>query len=297
MIFIINRSTNWVYFCRKQLNMKRILVPTDFSKFALEATKTAAQIAQKHHAELVFLHVVSLPTYESGILPYQENQNIAENLFILKLVKKNFETLFQNDFLRGIKCAEGISYSGVYDAITENSKKHDIDLIVMGTHGSSGVVNDYFIGSNTDKVIRNSSVPVIAVKEHKEGTDFKKILFAGDFSDALEKKFDFIRQFAQSYNAEMLLLHVVTKGDFYYTAPMTRIMEDFAKNQGLKDYSCHVFNAASVQEGITEFASMHEVDLIATITSGRRGLSRLLNGSVTEKVVNKGALPVLTVKV
>jgi nucleotide-binding universal stress UspA family protein len=57
-----------------------------------------------------------------------------------------------------------------------------------------------------------------------------------------------------------------------------------------------VFNAASVQEGINEFASMHDVDLIATITSGRKGLARLLNGSVTEKVINKVSLPVLTVK-
>ena len=276
--------------------MKRILVPTDFSKFALEAAKTAAHIAKKNEAELVFLHVVSLPSYETGILPYQDHQNIAENLFILKLVKKNFETLFQSDFLSDIKCAQAISYSGVYDAITENSQKHDIDLIVMGTHGSSGIVNDYFIGSNTDKVIRNSSVPVIAVKEHKADVEFKKILFAGDFSDALEKKFDFIQKFAQSYNAEMLLLHVVTKGDFYYTAPMTRLMEDFAKNRNLTNFSCYVFNAASVQEGINEFASMHDVDLIATITSGRKGLARLLNGSVTEKVINKVSLPVLTVK-
>jgi len=93
-----------------------------------------------------------------------------------------------------------------------------------------------------------------------------------------------------------MLLHVVTKGDFYYTAPMMKRIDEFAKKNNLKKYSCHVFNAESVQQGINEFAQLNHVDLIATITSGRRGLSRLLNGSVTEDVMHKVDLPVLTIK-
>jgi nucleotide-binding universal stress UspA family protein len=275
--------------------MNRILVPTDFSTFAFEASKTAAEIARKNNAELVFLHVVALPSYETGVLPYQDAQNIAENLFILKLVRKNFEKLFASNFLKGLKVVEAISYSAVYDSITENTDKHGIDLIVMGTHGTSGYINDYFIGSNTDKVIRKSSVPVMAVKTFQGGS-FNKILFAGDFSDSLEHNFDAIKSFAASYQAELLLLHVVTKGDFYYTAPMMHRIDDFAKKNDLKNYSCHVFNAESVQQGINEFAHMHQVDLIATITSGRSGLSRLLNGSVTQDVVHNVDLPVFTVK-
>jgi len=275
--------------------MKRILVPTDFSSFALDASKTAAEIAKKHDAEIIFLHVVALPSYETGVLPYQDAQNIAENLFILKLVRKNFEKLFASDFLKGVKVVEAISYSAVYDSITENTKKHGVDLIVMGTHGTSGYVNDYFIGSNTDKVIRKSEVPVIAVKSFSK-SDFKKVLFAGDFSDSLEKNFEPIKSFANSYDAEIMLLHVVTKGDFYYTAPMMKRIDEFAKKNNLNKYSCHVFNAESVQQGINEFAQLNGADLIATITSGRRGLSRLLNGSVTEDVLHKVELPVLTIK-
>jgi nucleotide-binding universal stress UspA family protein len=275
--------------------MKRILVPTDFSSFALDASKTAAKIARKNNAEIIFLHVVSLPSYESGVLPFQDAQNIAENLFILKLVRKNFEELFASDFLKGIKVVEAVSYSAVYDSITENTEKHGIDMIVMGTHGTSGYINDYFIGSNTDKVIRKSKVPVIAVKSYNDA-EFNKVLFAGDFSDSLEKNFEPIKDFANSYNAELMLLHVVTKGDFYYTAPMMKRIDEFAKKNNLKKYSCHVFNAESVQQGINEFAQLNDVDLIATITSGRRGLSRLLNGSVTEDVMHKVDLPVLTIK-
>jgi nucleotide-binding universal stress UspA family protein len=275
--------------------MKRILVPTDFSPYANDAAKTAADIAKKTGAELVFLHVVSFPVYESGVLPYQDYQDVAENLFILKLVKQNFERLLASDFLKGLTVVEAISYSGVFEAITDNVEKHGIDLIVMGTHGVSGYIDEFFVGSNTDKVIRKSKVPVIAVKSYAD-TNFDKILFAGDFSDSIEKNFSFIKSFVELYDAEILLLHVVTKGDFYYTAPMLKRMEGFAKKHELKKYSCHVFNAESVQQGINDFAQMNKVKLISTITSGRRGLSRLLNGSVTEEVVHKVSLPVLSVK-
>lgn len=275
--------------------MKRILVPTDFSNFAFEAAKTAADIARKTNAELVFLHVVTMPNYESGILPFQDNSDFSENLFIMKLVKQNFQKLLAADFLQGLKVAEAISYSGVYESITENIESHSIDLIVMGTHGASGYVNEFFIGSNTDKVVRKSTIPVIAVKSHGD-TNFDRVLFAGDFSDAMEKNFDFIKSFTELYNAEIMLLHVVTKGEFYYTVPMLKRIEDFAKSKALTNYSCHVFNAESIQTGINEFAQINQIKMITTITSGRKGLSRLLNGSITEDIMHAVSLPVLTVK-
>jgi nucleotide-binding universal stress UspA family protein len=275
--------------------MKRILVPTDFSNFAFEAAKTAADIAKKTNSELVFLHVVTMPNYESGVLPYQDNSDFSENLFILKLVKQNFQKLLAAEFLQGLKVTEAISYSSVYESITENIESHSIDLIVMGTHGASGYVNDFFIGSNTDKVVRKSTIPVIAVKSHGD-TNFDRVLFAGDFSDAMEKNFDFIKSFTELYSAEIMLLHVVTKGEFYYTVPMLKRIEDFAKNKALTNYSCHVFNAESIQTGINEFAQLNKIKLISTITSGRKGLSRLLNGSITEDIMHAVSLPVLTVK-
>lgn len=277
--------------------MKKILVPTDFSEFALNACKLAASIAKKTEAEVYFLHVATMPTYESGILPFQTQQDMAEGIHILKMIKKHFADLFAMDFLKGVKCIEAVSFDGVYESITDQAKKHGIDLIVMGTHGTSGFVSDYFIGSNTDKVVRMSEVPVIAIKDEVENNTFKHILFAGDFSEKIDQSFAPIKEFAELFDAKLELLHVVTKGEFFYTGPLTKRMNEFADSQGLKKYECHVFNAESVQTGINEFASMHDVDLICTVTSGRRGLALLFNGSVTTDIVNKVHRPVLTVKV
>ena len=279
-----------------EILMKKILVPTDFSPFAVNACKLAAKIARKTDAEVYFLHVVSMPTYESGILPFQNQQDMAEGLHILKTVKAHFAELFKQDFLAGIKCVEAVSFEGVYESITSQAKQNEIDLIVMGTHGTSGFVSDYFIGSNTDKVVRQSEVPVIAIKDEVKDPSFSNILFAGDFSEKIDKSFAPIKKFAEIFNSKLDLLHVVTKGEFFYTGPLTKRMNEFAEQQGLKDYTCHVFNAESVQTGINEFAAMHDADMICTVTSGRRGLALLFNGSVTTDIVNKVNRPVMTVK-
>src|SRR5690554_6999154 len=137
--------------------MKKILVPTDFSEYALNAAKLAANLAKKFDARIYFLHVVSMPVYETGIIPGQSQQDIAEGLFILKKVKMDFQELLSQDFLEGVNVAKAIQYDGVYESIVKQAKENDIDLIVMGTHGSSGYVNDFFIGSNTDKIDRKST--------------------------------------------------------------------------------------------------------------------------------------------
>tara|TARA_B100000508_G_scaffold137355_1_gene131707 strand:- start:236884 stop:237726 length:843 start_codon:yes stop_codon:yes gene_type:complete len=276
--------------------MKKILVPTDFSKYALNAAKLAADIARKFDARLYFVHVVDIPTYETGVIPGQSQQDIAEGLFILKKAKKDFKELMSQDFLSGINVAEGIQFGGVYESTVEQAEKHGIDLIVMGTHGSSGYVNDFFVGSNTDKIVRLSKIPVLTDKDEVKDPSFKKVVFASDFDDGVETSFRNIVKITDFFSAHVDLVRIITRDDFYYSGPMLDIMEDFAKKEGLKDFDCHVFSADSVQTGINEFAQRVNADIITTVTQGRRGLARLFNGSKTSDVIKSSPLPVMTVK-
>lgn len=276
--------------------MKKILVPTDFSEYSINAARLAAQIAKKHEARIYFLHSVNIPTVETGIIPGQTQQDLAEGLFILKQVRKNFKKLLNADFLKGVNVAEAVMFDGVYEAIVKQSKKHEIDLIVMGTHGTSGYINDFFVGSNTDKIVRLSEVPVLAIRDEVKEASFKHIVFASDFGEGTDKSFHPIHDLIDSFGSHVDLVRIITRDDFYFTEPMIEIMEDFAKTKNLKDYSCHVFSAQNVQEGINEFARRQKADLITTITHGRRGLARLFNGSVTNDLIKSSPLPVLTVK-
>lgn len=276
--------------------MKKILVPTDFSKYALNAAKLAADIARKFEARIYFIHVVDIPSYETGVIPGQSQQDVAEGLFILKKAKKDFKELLNQDFLKDLNIAEGIQFGGVYESTIEQAEKHGIDLIVMGTHGSSGYVNDFFVGSNTDKLVRLSSIPVLTVRDEVKNASFSNIVFASDFDDGVEKSFHKISDMVNYFDAKVDLVRIITRDDFYYSGPMLDIMNDFAKKTGLTNYDCHVYSAESVQTGINEFAQRVNADIVTTVTQGRRGLARLFNGSTTGDVINSSTLPVLTIK-
>ncbi len=276
--------------------MKKILVPTDFSEYALNAAKLAARIAKKWDARIYFLHTVDMPVVETGIIPGQTQQDIAEGLFVLKLAKKRFSELMSQDFLKGVNVAHAIQFDGVYESVVKQAKEHEIDLIVMGTHGTSGYVNDFFMGSNTDKIIRLSETPVLAIRDEVKIDEFKNIVFASDFSEGVADSFEPIARVIDNFDSEVHLVRIITRDDFYYSDPMLNLMEEFAKQKGLKKYTCNVFSADNVQEGINEFAKRQGADLITTITHGRRGLARLFNGSVTNDLVKGSPLPVLTVK-
>lgn len=276
--------------------MKKILVPTDFSEYALNAAKYAAEIARKFEARIYFLHIVDMPAVETGIIPGQTKQDIAEGLFILKKVKKDFKKLFEQDFLKGLNVAEAVQFDGVYESVISQAKKHDIDLIVMGTHGTSGYVNDFFVGSNTDKIVRLSETPVLTIRDEVKSPSFDKIVFASDFGEGMETSFEGIGKLIKLFDAKVEMVRIITRDDFYYAAPMLSLMEDFAKRQALKNYECHVFSAATVQDGINEFAQFKNADLVATVTHGRRGLARLINGSVTSDLMKNSPLPILSAR-
>lgn len=276
--------------------MKKILVPTDFSEYALNAAKLAATIAKKFDARIYFLHIVNMPQYETGIIPGQSSQDVAEGLFILKKVKKDFQELVNQDFLKGVNYATAIQYDGVYESVVSQAKEHEIDLIVMGTHGSSGYINDFFIGSNTDKIVRLSDTPVLTTREEIQNPNFDNIVFASDFGEGIGKSFRRIADIANQLNSHVELVRIITHDDFYFSGPMLDSMESFAKKHGLSNYNCHVYAAENVQHGINEFAQRKNASLITTITHGKRGLARLFNGSITSDIIKSSPLPILTIR-
>ncbi|MBT7242752.1 MAG: universal stress protein, partial [Flavobacteriaceae bacterium] len=130
--------------------MKRILVPTDFSKQAENALKVAAQMAKKNGSEIYVLNSIELPSNSesTGAMP--------ESLFFIKLAEKHFEELLKKPYLEDLLIHEAIIGHGeIYNDVSEVVKEKNIDLIIMGSHGINGFM-EMFIGSNTEKVVRTS---------------------------------------------------------------------------------------------------------------------------------------------
>jgi len=274
--------------------MKTILVPTDFSECALHAAKFAAGIAKRAKAKIIFLHVIDIPSYEFGILPGQDTTNVPEMLFLMKLARQEFAKLLTQDFLKGVEVAEAVQMDGVYDSIDKQAKEHGVELIVMGTHGTRGYTSEFFVGSNTDKVVRKSTIPVIALRNETSVENIDRMVFASDFKETDRIPFTAFKEIADILGAHVQLLRVVSPDDFAFSTEVIPLMQEFAEKQELENHSCHIHTASSVQNGILEFARMNGARLIATVTHGRRGLSLLLNGSVTSDLTATAHVPVMT---
>ena len=135
--------------------MKKILVPTDFSKSAEYALKVAAQIAKKNNGEILLIHMLELPT--SGNDAVSSSHDIPELMLFKNAALNKLEEIMNADFLKGINISKVIQFEMAFDGILKSGKAHTADLIVMGSHGASGF-QEMFIGSNTEKVVRNTTI-------------------------------------------------------------------------------------------------------------------------------------------
>ncbi|MCF8277551.1 MAG: universal stress protein [Flavobacteriales bacterium] len=269
--------------------MKRILVPTDFSETAYAAAEVAASIAKKTNARVYLLHVVSL-------LEYGDEEEISKQIFVMKLVRKRMQEMVNQPFFEGVNVVEALQFDLIHENVSKLAIKHEIDLIVMGSHGASGI-KEIIFGSNAQKILRRSKCPVLTVKRVPDSLDFKTIVFASNFNKEVETAFINVQRFAELFNAKLHLLRVCTVGEFETTKTCNQQMHDLAKATGLTDYTVNVVNAETLESGISEFTGMIGADLTAIATHGRDGLFHILMGSRTEDLVNHEQIPILSVAI
>lgn len=274
--------------------MKKILVPTDFSKHAEYALKVAAQIAKKDDSEIILIHMLELPT--TGNDAITSSHEIPELMLFKNAAIAKLDNLMNAPYLQGIKTTKVIQFEIAFDGIMNNQKTHNADLIVMGSHGASGF-QEMFIGSNTEKVVRNAEIPVLVIK--REETDFnaKDFVFASDFSDEIKSPFEKVVDFANKFNSHIHLVNINTPNNFKSTRVAQKIMDDFVSHFNINSFSTHIYNDINVEKGILHFAKSIDADIIGMSTHGRKGLSHFFNGSISEDLVNHAKRPVITFKI
>lgn len=271
--------------------MKNILVPTDFSDCAYAAAKTAADIARKQNAKIRLLHVYERPIYGFVDMAVDHEQNRK----LKSEINEKFEKLKADSVFDGLDIATSLAWDKpVWEAVSEEDFK-DHDLIVMGTHGASGF-KEVFIGSNAEKVVRSSKIPVLTVNQYNKPFDPNSIVFASNFYREAESAFKVVDKVRNAFNAKVKFLKINTPGNFEATWYSEKVMSEFAENVGLTDYSMHIYNDENVEKGILNFCTSNEPDIIAIATHGRSGLLHLINGSIAESVVNHFHLPVLSIR-
>ena len=297
------------------MKFKKILVPTDLSDNAEQALAYAAQIATKYDGKITLFHVISLfqddpnnpayrfPNYEQVLSTMEET---AQERFE-KLEHEHKNVPIKKETVRGISAAEEIiSYA--------QSKKYD--LIVMGTHGRTGL-SHFLMGSVAENVIRHQPCPVLTIKQVKKekivAPKLEKFVVAVDFSNYSKMALVHAIDLAKIFGASLEVLYVIEEQihpAFFVTGETSVLniipdlreksieaLQEYVEKE-LKEkveYSTHVREGRAHSE-IMHFAEEQNADMIFMATHGLSGLDHFLIGSTTEKVVRKAITPVFTVK-
>lgn len=150
------------------IDLHRILVPTDFSKFSQHALTYAAAFAEKFGAELYLLHVVQdLALVIPEVIPVEPPLTPSVEQ-LTTAVQSAFDRVIEENRLGGLTVHREVREGTPFYEIIRYAREATIDLIVMGTHGHTGLAH-VLLGSVTEKVVRKAPCPVLTVRhpEHE----------------------------------------------------------------------------------------------------------------------------------
>lgn len=278
-----------------------ILIPTDGSKCSEVATSYAGDLADHYDASIHVLCAVDPRPLENANHYDEEVEDSTD------LAEQTCTELTGSGLI-----AEPIVRTDVpHRAILSYVEEEGIDLIVMGTHGRTGVER-FLLGSVTEKVVRLSDVPVLTVNTRHDGEvtyPYSDILVPTDGSTGALAALAPAVDLATTYGARLHALSVVDTlalGLEASSEVIFELLEEAAESAvdeveqrtsetNVKEIETDVSTGSAYQE-INSYVQDEGIDLIVMGTHGRSGVERYLLGSVTEKVVRTASVPVLTVR-
>lgn len=276
--------------------MKTILVPTDFSQRADDALDFALQFNQKIGGKVILMHVIDFPSGSFNTTgEIASDPEIIYHAEFIKGVHKRLDEVKSNR--QGENIETKIKYGNPYVSISKEIAEEQVDYIVMGSNGASGL-KEVFVGSVAEKVIRNADCPVMVIKGKADLNVMKSFVFASDLSEEQDFIAHQAKDLQEILGLNMHLLKVKTPHNFVSEKEAQTQLEAFAKRNYLtQDITRNTIEADYSDEGIVEFAENINAGMILMGTHGKTGLAHLFGGSRAEDVANESEIPVMTLKI
>jgi nucleotide-binding universal stress UspA family protein len=290
-----------------RIAIDHILFLTDFSESSDAALRAAKIVARGYESHIRALHVQLPPTIEYGSGQLATATMDAMEEACLAGIRKT-ETALEG-IPHDSACARG---GDVWPTVERELAERRADLIVVGTHGRTGFQR-LLLGSVAEEIFRQSRVPVLTIGLHvatgREGCrQFKRILLATDFQEQSSAAVPYALSFAQEYEAELDLLHVIRtrneiaehKGDAMAAAAAMHRLQDLMPGEALawcRPHSIVRYGDPGAQ--ILQAAEELRSDLIVMGVRGaphRLGRATHLERAVAHRVVTRATCPVLTVR-
>jgi nucleotide-binding universal stress UspA family protein len=291
------------------MNFRKILVPVDFSEYSDQSVKLAITLAAKFCAQITLFHSVLL--FHEDI-DEEEHLEAFERLVETKEAKRlkvmNAHCKMANRRGVDVKSVLKRGYSAA-DTILEHLNEKKYDLVIMGTHGRTGLTK-WVLGSVAEKVVRHSRSPVLTVHKDWRVRLPKAILIPVDFSRSSKKAVRQGTALAKSLDAKVTILFAVEQEDHpaYYASSFEPILKvnpklkkdikaNLVKFAGIPDSEVrYAIVEGKAHDKIKEYAETKRISMIVMATHGMSELEHFLAGSTTERVVALSPCPVLSIR-
>jgi nucleotide-binding universal stress UspA family protein len=273
-----------------EMNVLKILVPTDFSDSANNATDYAMSLAADLNASIVLFHAfhVPVPTAEMPIMVISPGELEKDNL--LRLDHLRNDLMKKHGRKVHVECITTPGFAG--EEITDAAKGSHADLIVMGISGSGSLVHA-LLGSVPTNMLPDLNIPMLVIPEQLSYKKPEKLIFACDYSGRISQKALLqLRNFVKSIQAHVCIVDVKTPGGM--TDP-DKESESALVEDALKDviHSVHASVNKDVVAGLIGFQEKHAADVMVMIPHRHSFLDRIFNTPHTREMVFKSTIPVL----
>jgi nucleotide-binding universal stress UspA family protein len=270
-------------------DIKKILVPIDYSKPSLKAVNYALELAESIHAEVIIHHAIFPFMMTEDYFEY----SIVENSINTKKekLKKFIKNLSKKNNTVGIKISDSCNVGLPCQSILEVTKKQNIDLIILGTGGSKDF-NQVVIGSKTANIISNSTVPVFLLPINSiVETNKTEIVFATDFLDVPKgKSKKILIAFAKSKQAQINVLHIIKSGNM----PEIELLEKgFNKSLYQIPHKFSYVSNSNTIVAINEYLNNSSSQILCLIKRKHGIISGLFHKSVSKYLALHGNFPLL----
>jgi len=272
------------------MDFNRILVPLDFSECSKNALKSAISLARKGNSEIILMHAYHVP------VPHVEAGASAMVQPLMEGYEQNVESDFQSlkeeiPALGEFKTVEIIVHGFATDAIYSTIESHQIDIVVMGTKGASGIL-EKLLGSITAQVIREAPCPVLAIPEQATMDSVQKIAMALDLKPvSSENAYKPLVGLARLFGAELHLLNIVGKDE--EVSQEMPALEHFDYPDIKPCYDC--VSNKDVEKGILNYVENHQVDIVGILPRHHGIIENLFTTSTTDQLAFHSKVPILAI--
>jgi len=291
---------------RLGLQLRKILVPVDFSVPSQNAARFAVMLAAKSNSEIKLLHVFNSPVVD--MIPFTDVASIQidfdMNYNLLHKAAKEKLAKFHADLVEfakqvgadnvhiGYTLREGYAAYG----IIETSQKYKPGIIVMGTKGE-GYGSTELVGSVANEVSEETHVPLLAIPEKAvlKGVDeVKNVLYATNFDDSDYSSIRKLLRIVSPFNIKLFCVHVTDKPDSPSIAAQSTSLKDYFKViNPTMEVECNVIESKDMAKAFMDVVKAKSINLVALTTIKRSLIFKLFNPSLSKKMLYQADVPVL----